>query len=60
MIYIEEHLEVVKHRLLIVSLVIVLGVCPVCPAAALFTVRVAYMWNPTVRRYQQAQRASPS
>ena len=31
---IEEHLEVVKRRSLIVSLVIVLGVCPVCPAAA--------------------------
>ena len=30
---IEEHLEVVEHRSLIVSLVMVLGVCPVCPAA---------------------------
>ena len=33
---IEEHLEVVEHRSLIVSLVMVLGVCPVCPAAAVF------------------------
>ena len=34
MIYIEGHLEVVKRRSLIVSLVMVLGDCPVCPAAA--------------------------
>ena len=34
--YIEEHLEVVKRRSLIVSLVMVLGVCPVCPAAAVY------------------------
>ena len=33
-IYIEEHLEVVKRRSLIVSLVMVLGVLPVCHAAA--------------------------
>ena len=31
---IEEHLEVVKHRSLIVSLVYVYVVCPVFPAAA--------------------------
>ena len=34
MIYIEDHLEVVKHRSPIVSLVMVLGIRPVCPAAA--------------------------
>ena len=33
-IYIEEHLEVVKRRSLIVSLVVVLVVRPVCLAAA--------------------------
>ena len=35
-IYIEDHLEVVKRRSLIVSLVMVLGVRPVCPAAAVY------------------------
>ena len=35
-ICIDEHLKVVKRRSLIVSLVMVLVVCPVCPAAAVY------------------------
>ena len=49
-VVIEDHLEVVKRRSLIVRLVYVCGLTGLSGRCCLSIIRVAYMWNPTVSR----------
>ena len=53
-IYIEEYQVVVERISLIVSLVYGFRCSPgLSGCRCLYLIRVAYTWNPTVRRYQQ-------